>query len=58
MLDLELVSSAQFEELRKIAQQLGTLGTPPFQLKTGEESKEVGGYSQLVKEIFSFGKKR
>ena len=57
LLDLELVSSAQFEELRKIAQQLGALGTPPFQLKTGEESKEVGGYSQLVQEIFTFGKK-
>jgi DNA gyrase subunit B len=57
VLDLELVSSAQFEELRKIAQQLGTLGAPPFQLKTGEESKEVGEYSQLVQEIFAFGKK-
>jgi len=57
VLDLELVSSAQFEELRKIAQQLGTLGAPPFQLKTGEEAKEVGEYSQLVQEIFAFGKK-
>ena len=57
VLDLELVSSAQFEELRKLAQQLGALGAPPFQLKTGEESKEVGGYSQLVQEIFAFGKK-
>ena len=57
LLDLELVSSAQFEELRKLAQQLGALGAPPFQLKAGEESKEVGGYSQLVQEIFAFGKK-
>jgi DNA gyrase subunit B len=57
LLDLELVSSAQFEELRKIAQQLGALGEPPFQLKTGEEAKDVAGYSQLVQEIFAFGKK-
>jgi DNA gyrase subunit B len=57
VLDLELVSSAQFEELRKLAQQLSSLGPPPFQLKPGDGSKEVPGYSQLVQEIFAFGKK-
>ncbi|MBP1720380.1 MAG: gyrase subunit, partial [Deltaproteobacteria bacterium] len=57
LLDLDLVSSAQFEELRKIAQQLGALAAPPFQLKTGDELKEVDGYSQLVQEVFAFGKK-
>jgi DNA gyrase subunit B len=56
-LDLELVSSAQFEELRKLTQQLAALGAPPFQLKAGEEAKEVGGYSQLVQEVLSVGKK-
>jgi DNA gyrase subunit B len=57
VLDLELVSSAQFEELRKLAQQLGALGIPPFQLASGDGAKEVTTYSQLVQEIFSFGKK-
>ena len=57
LLDLELVSSAQFEELRKIAQQLSSLGAPPFQLAFGEGLKDVAEYSQLVQEIFSFGKK-
>jgi DNA gyrase subunit B len=57
VLDLELISSAQFEELRKISQQLKPLGPPPFMLKAGETSQEVPGFSQLVQEIFNFGKK-
>ena len=57
VLDLELISSAQFEELRKISQQLKPLGPPPFILKAGETSQEVPGFSQLVQEIFTFGKK-
>lgn len=57
VLDWELVSSAQFEELRKVAQQLAALGAPPFELKAGDEAKEVNGYSQLVQEVFAFGKK-
>jgi DNA gyrase subunit B len=57
VLDLELIGSAQFEELRKISQQLKALGSPPFILKPGEASQEVSGFSQLVQEIFTFGKK-
>ena len=57
VLDMDLVSSAQFEELRKITKQLSPLGSPPFILKTGEASKEIGGFSQLVQEIFAYGKK-
>jgi DNA gyrase subunit B len=57
VLDLELISSAQFEELRKISQQLKPLGAPPFILKAGEASQEVAGFSQLVQEIFTVGKK-
>jgi len=57
LLNLDLVSSAQFEELRKISQQLKALGPAPFILKAGEDSQEVMGFSQLVREIFTFGKK-
>ena len=57
VIDLELASSAQFEELRKISQQLKTLGPPPFILEAGETSQEVAGFSQLVQAIFTFGKK-
>jgi DNA gyrase subunit B len=57
VLDLELISSAQFEELRKISQQLKPLGSPPFILKAGEVSQELAGFSHLVQEIFTSGKK-
>jgi DNA gyrase subunit B len=57
ILDLDLVGSAQFEELRKISKQLSPLGQPPFVLKAGEDAKEVGGFSQLVQEILNYGKK-
>ncbi len=57
ILDLELVSSAQFEELGKLSKQLSPIGQPPYVLKTGESSQEVAGLSQLVEEIFTSGKK-
>jgi len=57
VLDLDLVSSAQFEELRKISKQLSPLSQPPYVLKAGEDAKEVGGFSQLVQEILAYGKK-
>jgi len=57
ILNLDLVSSAQFEELHKISQQLKPLGQPPFIIKSGEASQEVAGFSQLVQEIFALGKK-
>jgi len=56
-LDVDLVSSAQFEELRKISKQLSPLSHPPYVLKAGEESREVTGFSQLVQEILTYGKK-
>ena len=57
LLDLDLTSSAQFEELRKLSQQLSSLGHPPFILKAGDASKEVTNFSQLVQEILAYGKK-
>jgi len=57
ILDLELVNSAQFEELRKLSKQLSPIGQPPYILKAGESSQEIVGLSQLVEEIFTSGKK-
>jgi DNA gyrase subunit B len=57
VIDSELVTSAQFEELRKLTQQLNQVGSPPFVLKVGENSQEISSFSQLVKEVFETGKK-
>ncbi len=56
-LDQEMVSSGQFEELRRLSRQVSSLGLPPFVLKSGESSQQVAGLSALVEEIFSAGKK-
>ena len=56
-LDLKMVSSGQFEELRRLSRQVSSLGPPPFVLKSGESSQQVAGPSALVEEIFSAGKK-
>ncbi len=57
ILDLDLVSSAHFEELRSLCQQLSILGEPPFSLKAGESVQEISGLPELVQEVFAFGKK-
>jgi DNA gyrase subunit B len=57
ILDQELISSAQFEELQKLCKQLSPLGQPPYVLKSGESTQEVVGHSQLVQAIFASGKK-
>jgi DNA gyrase subunit B len=57
LLNLDLITSGHFEELRKLTQQLSQLGQPPLILKTGETSQEVSGFSQLVQEILALGKK-
>ncbi len=55
--DAELVSSPQFEELRKICQQLKSLGQPPFILKVGEEEKKIESFAALIQEVMNQGKK-
>ncbi len=57
LLNLDLITSGHFEELRKLTQQLSQLGQPPLILKTGETSQEVSGFPQLVQEILALGKK-
>ncbi len=57
ILDLELVSSGQFEEIRRLSKQLTILGPPPYSLKAGESSKEIASPGDLVQEIFAGGKK-
>ncbi len=57
LLNMDLITSPQFEELQKIVQQLTLLGTPPFSLHTGEETKTLSDFTQLVEQIFAHGKK-
>jgi DNA gyrase subunit B len=57
LINADLIASPQFEELQKIVQQLKAVGAPPLLLHTGEESKAISDFAQLVEEIFVHGKK-
>ncbi len=57
LLNTDLITSPQFEELQKIVHQLTLLGAPPFRLHTGEEKENLSDFGQLVERIFTHGKK-
>jgi DNA gyrase subunit B len=53
----ELVGSADFRELQRLAPSAMGLGKPPYKLKAGEEASEPANTAALVKAILETGKK-
>ncbi len=52
----ELVGSADFRELQKLAPSAIGLGRPPYKLKAKDIQKELLGVAELVQEILEIGK--
>jgi DNA gyrase subunit B len=52
----ELVGSANFRELQKLAPSAIGLGRPPYKLKAKVEEKECPGTAELVRAILAIGK--
>ncbi len=52
----ELVGSADFRELQKLAPSAIGLGRPPYKLKAKDVQKELPGAAELVREILEIGK--
>jgi len=52
----ELVGSANFRELQKLAPSAIGLGRPPYKLKVKGEEKECPGTAELVRAILEIGK--
>jgi DNA gyrase subunit B len=52
----ELVGSADFRELQKLAPSAIGLGQPPYKLKAKDTEKELPGVAELVREILEIGK--
>jgi DNA gyrase subunit B len=52
----DLVGSADFRELQKLAPSAIGLGRPPYKLKAKEEEKVLPGAAELVREILEIGK--
>ncbi len=57
VIDGNLLSSPEFQELRTVALELKAAGEPPFILKTDESELEVHTYSAIMEHVIATGKK-
>ncbi len=57
ILSSDFVGTAEFEEVRRIAQAFAPLGLPPYVLRNGEEEQEAGSLQALVDTVLAYGKK-
>lgn len=56
-IDFDLLSSPEFEEMKKLAQEVRVFGSPPFQLEEDGSGSEVKDFSELINVVFTLGKK-
>ena len=56
-IDFDILSSPEFEEMRKLAQEVRAFGSPPFQLEQNGSTWEVKNFSELINVVFTLGKK-
>ncbi len=57
VLGSDSVGTAEFEEVRRLAQGFAGLGLPPFTLRNGEEEHVAGSLQALVDTVLAHGKK-
>jgi len=56
-IDFDLLSSPEFEEMKKLAQEVRVFGSPPFRLEQDGSGLEVKDFSELINVVFTLGKK-
>jgi len=56
-IDFDLLSSPEFEEMKKLAQEIRVFGSPPFRLEEDGSGLEVKDFSELINVVFTLGKK-
>lgn len=56
-IDFDLLSSPEFEEMKKLAQEVRVFGSPPFRLEEDGSGLEVKNFSELINVVFALGKK-
>jgi DNA gyrase subunit B len=52
-----MLASPEMRELRRLAQELDTLGHPPYILRHGETESTIGGLSELLHTVNNIGRK-
>jgi DNA gyrase subunit B len=57
VIDRAMLASPELRELRRLAQELDTLGHPPYILRHGETESTIGSLGELLHTVNSIGKK-
>lgn len=56
-INIDLLSSPEFKELRSLVKDLKIFGNPPFSIVNGKETKDVHTYRELMEHTFNLGRK-
>ncbi|MBN2466524.1 MAG: DNA topoisomerase (ATP-hydrolyzing) subunit B [Deltaproteobacteria bacterium] len=57
LINFDLFSSPEFEELHRAAREIRAIGIPPFRAEANGTSVELNSYTALIEHIFARGKK-
>ena len=57
LIDFGFLNSPEFEEMKKLAQEIHVIGTPPFQIDNAGKLVEIKNYFDLIEHVFMLGKK-
>ena len=57
VIDRALLASQDMRELRRLTQQLATLGNPPYMLRNGEKESTIGTIGELLQTVNDIGRK-
>jgi DNA gyrase subunit B len=57
VIDRAMLASPEMRELRRLTQELDTLGNPPYILRHGEEERTISGLVDLLHTVNDIGKK-
>jgi DNA gyrase subunit B len=56
-IDIDLLNSPEFKEIRSLVKDLKVLGDPPFLIVNEKETRDVRTYKELMDHTFSLGRK-
>ncbi len=56
-IDIDLLNSPEFKEIRSLVKELKVLGDPPFSIVSEKETRDVHTYKELMEHTFSLGRK-
>jgi len=55
--NFDFLNSPEFEEIKRLAQEISKIGTPPFLMESNGDILEINSYSGIINQVFTLGKK-